>query len=140
MPQTTQHAEALRAALMPRSIGERATLMRRTVVGEARNRPFEMAYTEFGDTDSPAKMLFVHGLWSTGAGYEPLVEAVEAAVAAAGGRVPHMVLFDNRGVGQSGAPGGRWTSSEFALDAWDLCAALGWHDGVRRARAPARCE
>lgn len=37
-----------------------------------------------------------------------------------------MLVFDNRGVGNSDSPGGRYRTSEMALDVVDLLDFLGW--------------
>ncbi|TBU66011.1 alpha/beta-hydrolase [Dichomitus squalens] len=68
----------------------------------------------------PEKVIFIMGLNSTSAGWLPQVEYF--------GRQPEysVMVFDNRGVGNSGAPRGPYTTSGMAEDAITLLNFVGW--------------
>lgn len=73
----------------------------------------------------PNKVFFTMGLGGSMEQWEPQVEAMGAADSDF-----TTCSYDNRGVGLSGAPGGRWTTRDMALDALALLDELDWKEGV----------
>lgn len=79
-------------------------------------------YHQHGNVHAREKILFVMGLWTTKEAWLPTIETL---LAKAPDRF-HMVTFDNRGVGGSDAPEGRYTTSMMARDAIALLSYLHW--------------
>jgi len=84
---------------------------------------FDMAYYLHGPSSSPHKILFIMGMLTEGAAYEP-----QTTYFAAQGY--HCVSFDHRGVGHSTTPGflklHKYNTREIAEDAAALVRHLGW--------------
>ncbi len=89
----------------------------------ARSGDVDIAYEEVGTGDP---VVLVHGLGYARWGWGPVVEPLA--------RDFHLVLLDNRGIGESAVPAGPYTARELAADVVaDLDAAL-----ARAAEAAAR--
>ncbi|KAI0797835.1 alpha/beta-hydrolase [Abortiporus biennis] len=85
--------------------------------------PFEshsLYYEQHGT--GPTKVVFIMGLNSTSFAWSPQVEYF--------GRKPEysVLVFDNRGVGNSGVPRGPYTTSGMAEDAIALLDYIGWKE------------
>ena len=67
----------------------------------------------------PAPLFMVMGFGSDGAQWHDQVQHFV-------GRGHRVLTFDNRGVGRSSVPRGRYTTSRMAADALELMAHVGW--------------
>ncbi|KAI9358009.1 Alpha/Beta hydrolase protein [Zopfochytrium polystomum] len=93
------------------------------VIGRTRlAKPIRLHYQVHGN--GPVRVLFIMGLHVTLAGWEYQAEHFGA----------HgdftAVVFDNRGIGKSDAPAGRYTTSDMAKDTYELMMWLGWKEDV----------
>jgi len=77
-----------------------------------------MYYETHGD--GPQKILFVMGLSASLRVWEIQVQYFSKASDF------QLCVFDNRGIGRSSSPTGRYTTSEMAKDALELVDHLGW--------------
>ncbi|KAI0670539.1 alpha/beta-hydrolase [Trametes maxima] len=111
----------------PETIFDAATCARKGLCPVTRIRdkgdPFEShsLYFEVHGT-GPEKVVFIMGLNSSSAGWLPQVEHFA--------RNPDfsVLVFDNRGVGNSGTPRGPYTTSKMADDVIILLDYVGWKD------------
>ncbi|KAG0232107.1 hypothetical protein BGW42_008400 [Actinomortierella wolfii] len=85
-------------------------------VGHARdsNIPFKLYYEKTGN--GPKKILLVMGLNTPGSAWEPVEYTT--------------LTFDNRGIGFSDAPKGRYSTSQMAQDTLELLDHVGWKSSV----------
>ncbi|EQC36102.1 hypothetical protein SDRG_06219 [Saprolegnia diclina VS20] len=82
-----------------------------------------MAYALHGDDDAPEKVLLIMGLLGDKEAWLPLLSAFRAS---AESRRYQFLTFDNRGVGGTDKPWGRYTTSGMAADVVQLLDHLGW--------------
>jgi len=80
----------------------------------------KLYYELFGEGEQ--KILFVMGLGAAGYAWLPNIEWLTQ-------NHPEYqsCIFDNRGIGKSDVPSGRYTTTMLAKDALDLVDSLGWH-------------
>ncbi|KAI8849163.1 Alpha/Beta hydrolase protein [Chytridium lagenaria] len=90
-----------------------------TVAKTRQKVPVQLYYEVHGA--GPVKLLFIMGLNVAMQSWYDYFGSLPPYTAAA---------FDNRGVGMSDAPVGRYTTSEMAKDAYDLLMWLGWKSNV----------
>ncbi|OQR87599.1 serine protease family S33 [Achlya hypogyna] len=80
-------------------------------------------YALHGPDDAPQKVLLIMGLLGDKEAWLPLLSAFRASPTAS---KYQLVTFDNRGVGGSDKPWGRYSTSQMATDAKLLLDHLGW--------------
>ena len=93
-----------------------------------------IAYRLYGNRSAPHKLLFTMGMAGDHTHWEPQIEYFAARPDEF-----QVCVWDNRGVGNSGDPGGRWTTSEMARDALELLDHLGKSEGGGGGGSGARC-
>ncbi|TPX50452.1 hypothetical protein SeMB42_g02242 [Synchytrium endobioticum] len=104
-----------------RPISQRCTTMPTCLVAATRlPEPFKIYYELWGRDDAPNKVCFIMGLNNSGRSWEEQAKFIAS--------LPdwQCVIFDNRGVGSSDAPSGRYTTSEMAMDTLELLISLEW--------------
>ncbi|KAJ3339290.1 hypothetical protein HDU93_008397 [Gonapodya sp. JEL0774] len=117
-PRPTPEEAAVMMAMRPEKVGK-------VVVGKSRKpEPVSLYYELWGT--GKKKVLFIMGLNTT-------CQQWEYQVRYFGSQPDYQALcFDNRGVGFSSAPSGFYSTSEMAVDVYELMSALGpeWTTGV----------
>lgn len=79
-------------------------------------------FHEHGNANAPEKVLLIMGLWTTKEAWYPIVSGLM-------NEKPegyHIITYDNRGVGNSQSPWGRYTTQLLAEDAVLLMEAKRW--------------
>jgi pimeloyl-ACP methyl ester carboxylesterase len=95
-----------------------------TTIGTVRIREedpeqtFEMYYELHGDRNAPHKCVLIMGLNSTLYSWTPFQSSFFSQ------KGWQCLIFDNRGVGKSGYPKGKYKTSEMAMDTWQLMQKL----------------
>ncbi|TPX37717.1 hypothetical protein SmJEL517_g00510 [Synchytrium microbalum] len=95
-----------------------------TVASTRGPAPIKIYYELWGKSTAPNRVVFIMGLnnscrsWQKQADYFQTLPDWQA------------LLFDNRGVGSSDSPSGRYTTSEMALDTLELLLSIGWSQNI----------